>query len=146
MDRTQPSALPVPDASDTSRRSAFRPIIVLATLFLGVSAAMIVFLAGLVATRTNVDVAVWIRCSLVLGSAVLLLVFATRAANGSRSSWIRLRIVSPIVVVAVIVIVAIPGLLPGWVRVEQAVCGLLVLPIAILANIPRLGRLFPRRA
>jgi hypothetical protein len=146
MDRTQPSALPVPDASDASRRRAFRPIVVLAALFVGVSAAMIAFLAGVVATRTAVDVAVWIRCSLVLGSAVLLLVFATRAASGSRSSWIRLRIVSPIVVVAVIVIVAIPGLLPGWVRVEQAVCGLLVLPIAILANIPRLGRLFPRRA
>ena len=63
-------------------------------------------------------------------------------ARGSRSAWRRLRIIAPIVVVAVIVIVSIPGFLPDWVRLEQAVCGALVLPAAIILNLPRTRSLF----
>jgi hypothetical protein len=59
---------------------------------------------------------------------------------------VRLCIVSPIVVAAIIVIVSIPGFLPDWVRIEQAVCGILVLPVAILVNLPRTRALFPARA
>ena len=77
-------------------------------------------------------------------AAVLLL--GVFAARGSRASWVRLRIIAPIVVLAVVVIVAIPGFLPDWVRVEQAVCGALVLPVAILANLPRAGAAFRRDA
>ncbi|MBN9183981.1 MAG: hypothetical protein BGO15_00025 [Microbacterium sp. 71-23] len=142
---TQTSASTRP-AADAARRAAFRPIVGFVIAFVAVSAAMIAFLVGIAATGTGVDTAIWIRCSLVLASAVLLLVFAVGAARGSRSAWVRLRIVSPIVVVAVIVIVSIPGFLPDWVRVEQAVCGLLVLPVAVMTNLPRIGGHFPREA
>ncbi|GAB3390975.1 hypothetical protein GCM10027568_15820 [Humibacter soli] len=131
---------------EIARRAAFRPAVILITAFVALSAAMIAFLGVLTAVGVGADIAVWIRCSLVFGSAIVLLLFTIGAARGSRSAWIRLRIVSPIVVVAVIVIVSIPGFLPDWVRVEQAVCGLLVLPVAIMANLPRMGALFAKRA
>ncbi len=130
----------------TARRAAFRPVLALLWSFVGLSAAMVTFLAVLTAVGVGVDIAIWIRCSIVLASSVLLLVFGIGAARGSRNALLRLRIVAPIIVAAVIVIVAIPGFLPGWVRIEQAVCGLLVLPVAIIANLPRTRALVPAKA
>lgn len=129
-----------------ARRAAFRPILVLLIAFLAVSVAMIAFLGVLSAVGISVDSAIWIRCSFVVASAVVLLLIAGSAARGSRAAWVRLRIISPIVVIAVIVIVSIPGFLPDWVRIEQAGCGLLVLPVAIIANLPSTGAHFPRTA
>jgi hypothetical protein len=125
-----------------ARRTAFRPVLILLWSFVGLSAAMVVFLAVLSAVGIGVDTAIWVRCSIVLGSSIVLLVFGIGAARGSRNALLRLRIVAPVVVAAVIVIVSIPGFLPGWVRVEQAVCGLIVLPVAIIANLPRTRALF----
>jgi glucose-6-phosphate-specific signal transduction histidine kinase len=128
------------------RRAAFRPILILLGAFLVVSIAMEVLLIVLTATGTAVDIAVWIRCSLVLGSSIVLLIFAISASRGSRPSWQRLRLVSAIVVAAVIVIVSIPGFLPDWVRIEQAICGAFVLPAVILMNLRRTRDLFPKDA
>lgn len=130
----------------TARRAAFRPVLLLLWSFVALSAAMVAFLAVLTAVGVDVDIAIWVRCSIVLASAVLLLVFGIGAARGSRNALLRLRIVAPIVVAAVVVIVSIPGFLPDWVRVEQAVCGALVLPVAIIANLPRTRALVPAKA
>jgi hypothetical protein len=131
---------------DAARRAAFRPAIILLATFLAISAAMVAVLAVLTATGAALDSATWIRCSLVFGSAIILLVFGVNAARGSRNAWVRLRIISPVVVVAVVVIVSIPGFLPDWVRLEQAVCGAIVLPVAILVNLPRVSALFAKQA
>lgn len=130
----------------TARRAAFRPVLLLLWAFVGVSAAMVAFLAVLAAVGVGVDAAIWVRCSIVLGSSIVLLVFGGGAARGSRNALLRLRIIAPIVVAAVIVIVSIPGFLPDWVRMEQAVCGLLVLPVAIIANLPRTRAMVPAKA
>ena len=124
-------------------RTVFRPVLILLAGFLVVSAVMEVVLIALSATGGPIDSTVWTRCSLVLGSSIILLLFAFRAARGSRSYWLRVRIISPIVVTAVVVVVSIPGFLPDWVRVEQGVCGVLVLAAAILVNLPRARAHFP---
>ena len=142
MTETQISRPP----TEASRRALFRPILVLLWCFLALSAAMLTFLAVLTSIGAPVGIAIWIRCSFVLASAVVLLLIAVFGARGSRPSWVRLRIIAPVVVLAVIVIVSIPGFLPDWVRVEQAVCGALVLPVAILANLRRAGAAFRRDA
>jgi len=127
-----------------SLRSRFRPVLILLAGFLVVSAAMEAVLVAQSAAGTAVDSAIWVRCSLVLASSIVLLLLAIAAARGNRRAWIRIRIISPIVVVAVVVIVSIPGFLPDWVRIEQGVCGALVLPAAILLNLPRIAALFPK--
>jgi hypothetical protein len=129
-----------------ARRTAFRPILILLTGFLVVSAGMEAVLIVLSATKGAIDSAIWTRCSLVLASSIVLLLFAVRAARGSRRFWLRVRIISPIVVTAVVVVVSIPGFLPNWVRVEQGVCGALVLGAAILVNLPRVRAHFPSAA
>ena len=77
---------------------------------------------------------VWVRATIVAASALLTFLFAARAARGSKRGLLRLRIVSVAMTVAIIVIVSIPGFLPLWIRLEQGVCGLLLLAVAVLAN------------
>ena len=129
---------------NSPRLLRFRPVLILFAAFVLVSIAMEAVLVVQSVAGASVDGAVWSRCSLVLASSIVLLLLAIGAVRGSRAAWRRLRIVSPIVVVAVIVIVAIPGFLPDWVRLEQAVCGALVLPAAIILNLPRTAALFPQ--
>lgn len=143
---TKTLSLPADRSLDLTRRAAFRPVLLLGGAFAAVSAVMIVFLAIASATGIGFESAIWIRCSLVLASALVVLAIASSASRGSRGAWVRLRIISPVIVVAVVVIVSIPGFLPDWVRIEQAVCGLLLLPVAILVNLPRIGALFPKTA
>jgi hypothetical protein len=129
---------------NSSRLSRFRPVLVLLAAFALVSVAMEAVLVVQSVGGASVDGGTWTRCSLVLASSVVLVLLAVGAVRGSRPAYRRLRIISPIVVVAVIVVVSIPGFLPDWVRVEQGVCGALVLPVAILLNLPRTAALFPR--
>jgi hypothetical protein len=126
------------------RRSAFRPALILLAAFIVVSLAMEAVLVVQSVAGISIDGAIWTRCSLVLASSIVLFLLAFGAARGSRPAWIRLRIVSIVVVVAVAVIVSIPGFLPDWVRIEQAVCGALVLPVAIVLNLRRMAALFPK--
>lgn len=107
---------------------------------------MIAFIAVLAVFGVGVDSAVWIRGSFVVASGIVLLAIARAAVRGSRSALIRLRIIMPVVLAAVIVIVSIPGLLPDWARVEQAVCGALMLPAVVAVWLPRVSILYPKKA
>jgi len=129
-----------------ARRAAFRPVFALTTAFLALSAALIAFVIVLTSIGIPFDLAIWIRGGFVLARGVLLLLFARIAASGSRAALVRLRIVSPIVLAALIVIVSIPGFLPAWMRVEQAVCAVILLPMVILIFLPRTSALFPKNA
>ena len=131
---------------DTARRAALRPVLVLLGCFLALSAALLGFLTVLAVLGIGVDIAIWIRGSFVLASALVLLLLGVAASRGSRGALVRLRIISPIVLAAIVVIVSIPGFLPDWVRLEQAACGALVLPVVIIVNLPRTRALFPAKA
>jgi hypothetical protein len=47
---------------------------------------------------------------------------------------LRLRIISIVTTVAIVVIVALPGTFPVWLKIEQSACGVLMLGVALLAN------------
>jgi hypothetical protein len=100
-------------------------ILVAAYLTVSVLTLVAVFLmrhhAGLVNT------AVWIRTAIVAGSAALMMSFVLRGA------WTRLRIVSTVMLVAIAVILAVPGDFPAWLKVEQAFCGLLLVGVVARA-------------
>ncbi|NIH84290.1 hypothetical protein [Amycolatopsis granulosa] len=72
---------------------------------------------------------------IVAATAVLMFAFAHRAVRGSRGAWRRWRVMAAVMIVAIVVIVAIPGAFPVWLRIEQGVCGLLL--IAVVALISR---------
>jgi hypothetical protein len=93
-----------------------------------------------------VTAAVWVRATIVLATAALLAVFAAKATRGSVGAYRRLRIVSAIMLVAVVVIVAIPGDFPTWLKIEQTVCGAFLAGIVLIANSARVRSLFAARA
>jgi hypothetical protein len=62
------------------------------------------------------------------------LVFADRAAKGRGGSYRRLRLVSLIMVVAIVAVIVLPGAFPVWLKVEQGVCGLILLGVVLVVN------------
>ncbi|GAB3386027.1 hypothetical protein [Amycolatopsis echigonensis] len=113
---------------------ALRAVRVLTGAYLALS---VLTLGAIFLFRNNpsmVTDVVWVRATIVTASALLTFLFARSAARGSKRGLLRLRIVSAVMTVAIIVIVSIPGFLPLWVRLEQGVCGLLLLAVVVLVN------------
>lgn len=110
--------------------------------YLGLSVLTLVAAVVLRHHASIVTDAVWIRGTIVLASALLMTAFAARTARGSRRAYLRLRIASALMVVAIAVIVSLPGLFPVWMRIEQGVCGLLLLGVVLVANGRRLRSAF----
>ncbi|WP_308465558.1 hypothetical protein [Rathayibacter soli] len=109
----------------------------LLTLAWGYVAVSVVTFVAIVLTRGDtsvVNTAVWIRGTIVAATSVLLLIYALQARSGSPRGLLRTRIVSAIVLVAIVAILVIPLPFPRWMRLEQALCGLILFGIVILAN------------
>ncbi|TCN43965.1 hypothetical protein EV644_101900 [Kribbella orskensis] len=49
-------------------------------------------------------------------------------------------------VVAIVVIVAIPGMFPVWMKVDQAVCGVVLLGVVLVVNGKHLRAAFAGRS
>jgi hypothetical protein len=113
-----------------------RTVVKLLAAFLVISVSTVVAVVAMRHHPALVTPAAWIRTPLVAASAAVLLLFARRAAAGHRPSFRRLRIIAIVVLAAIIVVVAWPGGLPGWLRIEQAVCGVFMLSVVVRTNLP----------
>jgi hypothetical protein len=92
-----------------------------------ISLAALVVAAAVGGTAT-----VWIRGGIVTAIAVILIALAGRAHGGSRAAYLRMRLMTTIAPVAVVVIVALPhDGLPTWMKAEQLVIGVLLAAAAI---------------
>ena len=118
--------------STSSLRDAFQPIKVLVGCYVGLG------LLGLGATillRDDpylVNAAVWVRCIIVMVTSSLMYLLAEAASRGSRAAFIRLRIASIAVPLAIVVLIALPDPFPFWVKVQQALCAVVVAGVAVL--------------
>jgi hypothetical protein len=122
--------------------AAFRKIKLLAGGYLGISALAVVAIVLLRHHPAEVNSAVWTHGILVAASALVVFGLAARAARGSRGAYRRLRISSAVIVVAIAVIIALPGSFPLWMKAEQGVAGLLMIGVAVLVNRSHLRSLF----
>lgn len=122
------------DINDPRRLKAFRTIKLLAGGYLGISVLSLVAIAVLRNHPAEVNSAVWTHGIIVVASALLTFSLAFRAARGARRAFLRLRIVSLVMVAAIAVIIALPGTFPVWMKIEQGACGLLLLGVAGLVN------------
>lgn len=85
-------------------------------------------------TTTVIPDPVWVRASIVAVASLFSLFFALRALAGSPKMLLRLRIVTALMLAAIVVIVALPGMFPLWFKLEQIACALLLLPAVIRMN------------
>ncbi|MEV5960720.1 hypothetical protein AB0L70_03095 [Kribbella sp. NPDC051952] len=113
---------------------ALRNVQLLTAAYLTLSVLTLIAIIALRNHAAIVNDAVWVRGTIVVASSLLTFAFARRAARGSRRGFLRLRLVSGIMLVAIVVIIALPGTFPVWLKCEQAVCGLLLLGVALLVN------------
>jgi hypothetical protein len=118
--------------------AGFRPVLLLTGAYAGLSLLTFVVIVAFRNHPAMVTDAVWVRATIVVASSLLTFTFARSAARGSRKGLLRLRIVSAVMLVAIAVIVVLPGLFPMWLRIEQAACGLLLLGVTVLVNGRRL--------
>ncbi len=136
---------PVAENGQPDTAQAFRRIKLLAG---GYATLSVLTLAAIVVLRHHaglVNAAVWTRAVIVVISALLTLRFIAGAARGSRRAFLRVRIISAVMVLAIAVIVALPGTFPLWMKIEQSVCGVVLIAIAALVNGRRLGSAFVTR-
>ncbi|GAB3913983.1 hypothetical protein GCM10011575_18830 [Microlunatus endophyticus] len=125
-------------------RGVFRVAAGLLVGYIAISAAALVFA---VVERHNsglVNGVVWIRGGAVLASSILLYVLCRFAEKGRTTAYRRLRLLSFIIPCGVLIIIIAPGEYPTWMKIEQVVCGALVLTIAILMSQPQVRAAFPK--
>ena len=138
-----PNTLP---AVQTTARAALRSVTALVGTYLGISVLTVVVAVVFRDDPTIVNAAVWIRGSIVVITAALMFRFAIGAGRGHQRAYLRLRLVSAIMVVAIAVILAIPSDFPLWMKIEQALCGLVLVGVVILANRRGLRSMFSAAA
>jgi hypothetical protein len=119
---------------DPHGRTAFRRVKMLLGGYLGISLISVVAIILMQDDADAVNSTVWVRGWIVFASSLLTTIFAAWAARGSGRAYLQLRIASAAMTVAIAVIVALPGLIPLWMKVEQSVCGLLLLGVVVIIN------------
>jgi hypothetical protein len=134
-----------PAVQDPRTQAAFRTMKALVGSYLTISTATLVAIILLRNHGTIVTSAVWVRGTIVVATALLMLGFATRTAKGSSRAYLRLRIASAIMIVAIAAIIAVPGAFPIWMKVEQGACGLILIGVAAIANGRRMRSWFAGR-
>lgn len=126
-------------------RAALRRTRQLTGAYLVISVLAYVAIILLRNAAAAVNPAVWVRGTIVVLAAVLLNWFATGTANGNPVAFLRLRIVSAVTVVAIAAIIAVPGTFPLWFKLEQGLCGVVMLGVVVLTNSKHLRSVFAAR-
>ncbi|MFH8789752.1 hypothetical protein [Streptomyces roseoverticillatus] len=140
-----PAAAPAESLSHPRVQRTLRSTKRLITCYVALSVGT---LAAVIALRDHHDIvtgAVWVRTSIVVAASLLMASFAARTARGHSRSYLRLRLSSAAMVVAIAVIVALPGTFPAWLKAEQAVCGLLLLGVVLAVNGKQMRSAFSAR-
>lgn len=122
-----------------------RRVKVLALSYFGISILTLVAIPVFRNNPVMVTPAVWVRGSIVVASSVVMTSFVFQMARGRSRAYLRLRLVSAIMLVAVVIIIAIPGDFPLWMKLEQGICGVLLLGICIIVNGKQLRRAYRAR-
>lgn len=125
-------------------RAALHTTRLLTSGYLGLSLATLAAIVTLRHHPSIVTDAVWVRGTIVVASAIVTFLFAVKAARGSRGAYQRLRIISIVMVLAITVIISVPGAFPVWMKIEQGACGLLLVGVLAVTNGRHLRSLFAR--
>lgn len=123
-------------------KAAFRTITLLVGCYVAISLAAVGVLAVLHDHASVATEDAWIHGVIVAVTAVLMMTFAVRTTKGNASAYRRLRIGTGAMLAAIVVISAIPGDFPAWMKLEGGVCGLLLLGVVIVVNGKQLRSVF----
>ncbi|WP_410563382.1 hypothetical protein [Amycolatopsis sp. cmx-4-61] len=89
--------------------------------------------------------AVWVRGLILAIAAPITFALGVSMAKGSRNNHRRVRIITAVQVVAILVIEAIPGSFPIWFKIENGVCAALLIIVVLLTFAPSVRATFAAR-
>ncbi|MFD8542947.1 hypothetical protein [Streptomyces sp. NPDC059649] len=110
------------------------------------SAAVLITVAVLALTGHPVTSFMWGRSGGMLGSAAVIYWMTVLAARGTRWAYLRVRILTVLMPIAIIGVDMIPGICPPWFALSQAASALPLAAAAFLSNGSRLRAAFPKGA
>ena len=137
-----PRAIADEDLNHPLSLTAFRRMKVLVGCYFVLSVLTLVAAYVLRDDPGMVTDTVWVRGVIVAVTSALMFAFVAGTTRGRRRAYLRLRIVSAVMVVAIAILISLPGFLPMWMRIEQGVCGLLLLGVVLVVNGGHLRSLF----
>ncbi|HEY1721746.1 MAG TPA: hypothetical protein VGG27_10905 [Magnetospirillaceae bacterium] len=120
--------------------NALRPVIALQLANL----AICVTLLATAGVLSDVPPPVWVRGTIMLIVAILMVLFGVKMRRGRRWAYIRARWIAVAGTIGFFAIAILPGPFPVWMRIEQGVQALLFLALAWLLTRPRVRAFFPK--
>ncbi|MEV6158007.1 hypothetical protein AB0L53_47470 [Nonomuraea sp. NPDC052129] len=106
------------------------------------STAVLITVAILAITGHTVTSFMWGRSAGVLASAAVTYWLTGLAARGARGAFLRVRIISIVMPLAIIGVDLIPGVTTAWFAMLQATCALAIAAVAFIVNGSRLRAAF----
>jgi hypothetical protein len=139
---TTPEAGPAHLNHPRSQR-AFGRTKTLVAVYGALAAAVLVTVVIRALTGQPVTSFMWGRSAGVLVSAAVTYWLTVLAARGARWAYLRVRIISVVMPVAIIAVDLIPGICPPWFALMQASCALAIAASAFVVNGSGLRAAFP---
>ena len=127
-----------------SRSRDFSRAKLLVAAYGALSAAVLVTVALLKASDHPVTAFMWGRSGGVLASAAVMYWLLNAAARGARWAFVRMRVLTVVMPLAIVAIDVIPGTLPVWFILLQGVCALALVVAAFVVNGAGLRAAFPK--
>jgi peptidoglycan/LPS O-acetylase OafA/YrhL len=131
----------VPAGHSPDAPSLLRRVRRLTAAYLAVSLAAVAALA----LHAGGNGSAWVHGIIVAATAIGTFSASILAGRGQRGAFMRLRIFSVVLVVAVIVIAALPGDFPVWMKLAELLGAALMAVVAVTVNGPTLRAHFKRR-
>jgi hypothetical protein len=87
----------------------------------------------------------WVHAVIIAATALGLFSASVLASRGHRGAFMRLRVISVVLIAAVVVIVALPGSFPLWMKLAEAGGAVPMAAVAVIVNGRTLRLRFERR-
>jgi hypothetical protein len=129
----------------TTTSRGFGTVKVLTAIYGAFGAAVLAVVVGLSIAGHQVTGFMWGRAAGMFASAAVAYWLTGLAAGGSRSAFLRVRVISVVVPIAVVAVdCSVPGALPLWFVLLQVAGAVALAPAAFIVNRPRLRAAFAK--
>ncbi|MEV6041079.1 hypothetical protein AB0L65_58955 [Nonomuraea sp. NPDC052116] len=123
---------------------SFGKVKILVAAYGALSVVVLATVAVLAISGQTVTSFMWGRSAGVLASAAVTYWLTVLAARGTRWAYLRVRVISIAMPVAIVAVDMIPGICPMWFAAMQAVCALPIAAAGFVVNGSALRAAFPR--
>jgi hypothetical protein len=124
--RSSPTDTELQWAFDTARKCI--------VIFAVMSAVVLATLTVVATAHGSVSVFMWVRASILLLLAPFFSRLVLHASQGQRGDLERLRVVTTVLPIAIVVVDLIPGVCPGWYAAMQAASAVPLIAVTAIAR------------